>query len=161
MDIGSALSLSNPVYRNRLLVIISVTILAVVLNLAGLSYGIMVVLPHLFYIPIILAGYWYPRKGILFSLSIAVLYGLLAFSFPFTDPQGAITIYSRMTIFVIIGAVVSLLSSRLSESEHRAPRHHRVPSRCDLCHRSRGADHCLEPRHRRDDREKKGRDALP
>ena len=119
MDIGSALSLSQPVYRNRLIVIVAVTVLAFVMNLAGLAYGIMVVLPHLFYLPIILAGYWYPRKGIIFSLSIAILYGLLAFSFPFTDPEGAITIFSRMAIFVIIGAVVSILSSRLSESEHQ------------------------------------------
>jgi PAS domain S-box-containing protein len=119
MDIGSFTIISNPVHRNRFLVIIAVTVLTLLLNIVGFAYGIMVVLPHLFYLPIILAGYWYPRRGVLFSLSIAILYGVMAFSFPFSDPQGALTIYSRMGIFVIIGAVVSLLSSRLSESEHQ------------------------------------------
>jgi PAS domain S-box-containing protein len=119
MDIGSLSLISDPVQRNRLLVIVAATVLTFILNLVGMIYGITEVLPHLFYIPIILAGYWYPRKGIVFSLAIAILYGLLAFSFPISGPSSMIPIGSRMGILVIIGAVVSFLSSRLSESEHQ------------------------------------------
>jgi len=115
----SILTIFKPFHRTRFLVIIAVTIITFVLNLVSLVYGIMVVLPHLFYIPIILAGYWFPRKGIYFSLFIAILYGVLAFSFPIADLLDGLTICSQMGIFVIIGAVVSLLSSRLSESEQQ------------------------------------------
>jgi PAS domain S-box-containing protein len=119
MDLSCSVLLSNPVSRNRLLGITGVTVLTVILNLLGLIAGVTVVLPHLFYIPIILAGYWFPRKGIPFSVLIAVLYGVLVFSFPLAGTDAGIATLSRMVIFVVIGGVVSLLSLRLSESEQQ------------------------------------------
>lgn len=119
MDLGSKVTLSNPVYRNRLLALLSVTALTFALNLLGLLASITVVLPHLFYIPIIMAGYWFPRRGILFSVLIALLYGLLVISFPLAGAGESIATLSRMAIFVVIGVVVSLLSRRLFESEQQ------------------------------------------
>jgi PAS domain S-box-containing protein len=119
MDPASIVQFSSPASRNRLLAVTGITLLTFVLNLLGLIAGITVVLPHLFYLPIILAGYWFPKRGILFSVLVALLYGLLALSFPEGGPDVGIATISRMAIFVIIGGVVSLLSLRLSESEQQ------------------------------------------
>jgi PAS domain S-box-containing protein len=119
MDPASIVQFTSPVSRNRLLAVTGVTILTFVLNLLGLLAGITVVLPHLFYIPIILAGYWFPKRGILFSVMIALLYGIMVTSFPVAGTETGIATLSRMAIFVIIGGVVSFLSSRLSESEQQ------------------------------------------
>jgi hypothetical protein len=43
------------------------TIFAFVLNYYGLIRGVSVVTPHLFYLPIVIAGYWFPRRGIVFT----------------------------------------------------------------------------------------------
>jgi len=114
MDPGKMVPAKNPVFQNRFLILFCLTIFTIILNLTGLMAGITMVLPHLFYIPIILAGYWYPRRGIHFSVMIALVYGLLVFSFPSTSPDTVIATLSRMVIFVVIGGVVSLLSHRRS-----------------------------------------------
>ncbi len=38
--------------------------LAVIINLVGLLMGITVVIPHLLYIPVVLAAYRYPKWGL-------------------------------------------------------------------------------------------------
>lgn len=119
MDIRSISRIGDPVYQKRFLVTSIVTALALLLNILGLLYGITVVLPHLLYIPVLLAGYWFPRRGIVFSLAIALVYGAIAAVFLLADTQELLMVISRMAIIVIIGAVVTLLSRRLSESEHQ------------------------------------------
>ncbi len=53
------------------------TVASLLLNWYGLTVGITYVLPHLFYIPIILVSYYYPRRGILFTIALSALYGVL------------------------------------------------------------------------------------
>ncbi len=119
MDIQSVLCPTNPTYRKRFLITAAATVLAFVLNIIGLLYGITVVLPNLLYLPVILAGYWYPRRGILFSIIVGVLYGIIAFTFDIPGIPDILAIVSRMAIIVVIGAVVSLLSQKLTGSEQQ------------------------------------------
>ena len=88
-------------------------------NAAGLFFGIAGVLPHLMYLPIVLAAYWYPRRGTLFSLALAL--GYLAMTLPFAGSDGELVVaaLSRAAVFVAIGAVVSFLSCQLREQEGR------------------------------------------
>jgi PAS domain S-box-containing protein len=74
----------------------------------------------MFYFPIILASYWYPKKGLLFSVGIASAYGIMAFSLiPAVDPSLIIATAIRMAFFILIGGIVALLSLRLRESEQQ------------------------------------------
>jgi hypothetical protein len=50
-----------------------ITALVLILNGYGLLHGITNVLPHLFYIPIILTAYFFPRRGIQFSVVISAI----------------------------------------------------------------------------------------
>jgi PAS domain S-box-containing protein len=111
--------LSDPVQRNRLIVIGTALILALSANITALFSGITSVFPHLFYIPVLLAGYWYPRRGPVIALCIASLYGGTAFLMTPSDLFTTLSIISRGVVLVIIGVIVSLLAVRLRRSEQQ------------------------------------------
>jgi len=119
MNFGYLFDRTQPSRRNRFWILTGLTALVIAVNGITLGQGISIVFSHLFYFPIILAGYWYPRKGILFSLGIAVAYGTLALLFGPTEPFLEIMVASRCMIFIVVGAAVSLLSSHLRISEQQ------------------------------------------
>jgi PAS domain S-box-containing protein len=85
------------------------------LNLYGLAAGITVVLPHLFYFPIILASYYYPRYGVPFSVGVSIAYLALVFPLDAALPAVLLAAEARVLLFVAIAAVVSYLSWRLQQ----------------------------------------------
>jgi PAS domain S-box-containing protein len=117
MNASSFFKPTGPFTRNRLGIIALLTAVALAANLFGLIAGITVVFSHFFYLPVILAAYWYPRRGILFSACMAIAYGVMVFLAIPPDFQFMVTVVSRMAFFVVIGGVVSVLSSRLRRSE--------------------------------------------
>ncbi|ABN57363.1 MAG: ATP-binding protein [Methanoculleus horonobensis] len=103
----------------RLLLVAASVLVAFIANAAGLLAGVTIVLPHLLYLPIVLAAYWFPRRGILFSLALAL--GYLALALPFTGGEAGavVSALSRAVVFAAVGTVVSFLSLRLREQEER------------------------------------------
>ncbi|HIH03942.1 MAG TPA: PAS domain-containing protein [Methanoregulaceae archaeon] len=89
---------------------------ALLANFAGLLGGVTVVLPHLLYVPIALAGYWYPRRGPLIAAGIAATYGVMALAFA---PSEWLSIFARAVTLVAVGALIAYLSSRLAVEEER------------------------------------------
>lgn len=94
----------------------SSTAAALLANLAGFSADITVVFPHLFYIPIVLAGYWYPRRGPLLATGIAAVYAVPALAFA---PSMWLSIASRAVTLIAIGTLIAFLSRRLAAEEAR------------------------------------------
>jgi len=110
---------SSPFTRTRIISITLATVFALGVNIFGMIVGITVVISHAIYIPIILTGYWFPRRGLLFSTLVAVMYGtLIVLILPY-DLLLIISTASRMTFFIVVGGVVSFLSAKLRESEHQ------------------------------------------
>nr|WP_320160357.1 PAS domain S-box protein [uncultured Methanoregula sp.] len=98
------------------LLIAAITIVTLVLNGYGLMNGITNVLPHIFYVPIILAAYFFPRRGIFFSLIISAMYCILVYYFNPVIPGDLIPAGGRVIIFILIATVVSFLTIRVQES---------------------------------------------
>jgi PAS domain-containing protein/GNAT superfamily N-acetyltransferase len=119
MNIGFLFNSTQPLRRNRFWALAVLTLIVLAVNAITLNEGISVVFSHLLYFPIILAGYWYPRKGILFSVGIAVIYGITALLFGPQEMFIEISIVSRCIILIIVGTVVSYLSSHLRMSEQQ------------------------------------------
>ena len=90
--------------------------LTLIANLAGLLTGITVVLPHLLYIPIALAGYWYPRRGPLIAVGIAGAYAAMGLAL---TPSEWVSILARTVTLVAIGVLIAYLSRRLAAEEER------------------------------------------
>ena len=83
------------------------------------SIGFFIIVPHLFYIPIILVAYQYPKRAVPFVGALAAGYfaEVLLFS-----PGNGIEIVNallRIMVFFIVAIVISNLSSRLQVRESR------------------------------------------
>jgi PAS domain S-box-containing protein len=99
--------------------IITSTIIPIVISIYCLSRGIHDIFPHLFYIPIVLIAYAYPRKGIFGSVILGGIYLALVYSFayPSIDALGGAT--ARFFFLVAIGAVITLLVRRMRDEEEK------------------------------------------
>ncbi|MDD2787527.1 hypothetical protein [Methanoculleus sp.] len=123
MNAGNPLAVSFSGTRNRIAAIAVLTALTLGGNLLGLLLGApegLLPLPALpLSIPIILASYWYPRRGLLFSVCLAAAYAVTVLLLSPPDPLLPLTILPRAVFLILIGGVVALLSSRLRESEQQ------------------------------------------
>ncbi|HET6581126.1 MAG TPA: PAS domain S-box protein [Methanoregula sp.] len=88
---------------------------SLLLNWYGLTRNITNVLPHLLYIPIILTAYYYPRRGILFTVILSAIYGALVLGVGSPSPVVIVAALARVVVFLSIGAVVSFLSDRMQQ----------------------------------------------
>jgi PAS domain S-box-containing protein len=83
------------------------------LNMYGLLFGITNVLPHLFYIPILLAAYYYPRRGVLFAAGLSACYCAASFTVVTPTTVEMLSAIARSGVFIVIAGVVSYLSGRM------------------------------------------------
>jgi PAS domain S-box-containing protein len=106
----------DAVYKKPVLIpagIIISSAAILVLNAYGLEHGITYVLPHLFYLPIILTAYYYPRAGVLFAVILSAAYCAVSFSLVIPTTVELVSALARAGVFIIIAAVVSYLSGRM------------------------------------------------
>lgn len=100
-----------------LFIVINTTILALLINILSLNYGMSDVAPHLLYIPVVIAAYWYPSRGPVFAVIIAALYLGIVYFFV----QGAIpdVLAASIKCYVLIGVavVVSSLATHMRKNE--------------------------------------------
>lgn len=98
------------------LIVISAFI-AVVVNLVGLLNGISVVIPHLLYIPVVMAAYRYPKWGLLIAGCIGGSYLLIVFLIAGNSFSSLVESFIRTVVVVIIGWLIAWLSFRLRERQ--------------------------------------------
>src|SRR5208337_1044693 len=91
------------------------SILFLLINVYGLRLGITNVLPHLFYIPIILTAYYYPRRGVVFASVLAFCYCALSLTAATLAMPDILSAIARSGVFILIAAVVSFLSGRMHQ----------------------------------------------
>ena len=84
-----------------------------------LSTGIFIVFSHLFYIPIVLAGYCYPERCLAFTGALAAGYFAEVLFFSLGNDLEIANALVRIAIFFVVAVVVSNLSSRLKARESR------------------------------------------
>jgi len=97
--------------------IIATAVMALGANLAGLLAGVTVVLPHLLYIPVVIASYRYPRWGLPFSSLIGGIYLLMVITFEGAATMAAAEALIRVVVVMAIGGLVALLTLRLRGQE--------------------------------------------
>jgi PAS domain S-box-containing protein len=98
-------------------IILLTLIITLAANLYGLVFGISIVIPHLLYIPIILAAFFYPHRGVAFAVFVSMVYFLMvALLRPGTSPD-IISAAARCIVYVFIAIIVSWLSDRVNTRE--------------------------------------------
>jgi PAS domain S-box-containing protein len=92
-------------------------IAVLLLNVSGLLLGITAVFPHLLYLPVVLAAYRYPRRGLFFSLVIAVIYLLMVILIIGPLPGAIVEALIRGAMLVVVGGLIAFVTRRLREQE--------------------------------------------
>ena len=90
---------------------------ALLLNLVGLLFGISTAVPHILYIPVVLAAYRYPRWGAHIAGCIGVIYFLLVLFLRMGVWSTVGEAFVRVLVLVVIGWLIAYLTRRLREHE--------------------------------------------
>jgi PAS domain S-box-containing protein len=98
-------------------IIAATTVFAFIMIFTGLLYGITLAIPHLLYIPVVIAAYMYPRRGFLFATIVGILYISLVVSMTGYDLLVSLEAVARAVVIIVIGWVVAWLSRRARERE--------------------------------------------
>lgn len=99
------------------LLILSTLLMAFTATLYGLLNGISIVIPHLFYIPLILAAFFYPRHGARLAAVVSAAYLLAVAAITHADYTETVSAAGRCLVFLVIAIVVSFLSDRVAVRE--------------------------------------------
>lgn len=89
------------------------TILLAILTTICLTSNMQVLFTHLYYIPIILAAYWFGKRGVLYAAGLAVLYLWAVFAFSSVDSAIILAASGRALFFIGIALVIALLSTAI------------------------------------------------
>ena len=106
---------------SKLLIIGITTFGAIVFDISGQVNGASIFAPLLFFLPIILAAYWFPQKGVLYAVGIGILQLILVSQFTYPDlaPLTYATATASFYVLVAVSVVVSALSGNLKLQEAR------------------------------------------
>jgi len=103
----------------RLFIVAAACIGAVLSTIFSLTHGIFEVFPFLYILPIILVVYFFPKRAVLFSLGISLVYIGLIYLFGFTNPSLIATATAWFAIFITVGVVSSSYANKLLEERTR------------------------------------------
>jgi PAS domain S-box-containing protein len=110
------------VHKSRIFwpVTIGLTVLiAIYSTIYSLTHGIHEVFPFLYFLPIILFVYFYPHRGVVFSLIISTIYMLLVYYFGIFNPVLVAVSTAWFVIFITIGVVTSSFAEGLRTEERK------------------------------------------
>ncbi|NYT21569.1 MAG: PAS domain-containing protein [Methanomicrobiales archaeon] len=97
--------------------IIGAAVCALGINLTGLLVGITIVLPHLLYVPVVIAAYRYPKQGLLFAGCIGVIYVLMVLAVAGMVSLTVAEAVIRALVLIAIGGLIAALTLRLRNQE--------------------------------------------
>jgi PAS domain S-box-containing protein len=103
----------------QLLIVAAASIAAVLTTIFSLLNGIVNVFPFHYILPIILVVYFYPDRGVLFSLGLGLMYISLIYLLGNADPTLIAIASAWFAIFITIGVVASSYAIRLREERAR------------------------------------------
>ena len=79
--------------------------------------NVTVVYPHLFYIPIMLAGVWYRKKAIYIALFLSAVYMLVTYPLWVLDPDLSVSVLERSAILVVVAYIIGFVSEKRAQVE--------------------------------------------
>jgi PAS domain S-box-containing protein len=103
----------------QLFIIAAACIGAILTTVFSLTHGITEVFPFLYILPIILVVYFYPKRAVLFSLCISLMFISLIFLLASRNTNLMVIATAWFAIFMTIGVVASSYANRLLEEKHR------------------------------------------
>lgn len=95
--------------RFPLIAVIVTAALCIVISIICLASGIFIIFQNLFYVPIILACFYFTRRGFFFSILLSIVYFLLVFLFS-REPVILFEALVRVASFILVAGIVTVLA---------------------------------------------------
>jgi PAS domain S-box-containing protein len=105
------------IFGSWFFIIVSITVIIILVNIFSLSHGMTEVAGGLFFIPVVITAYWYPKKGMLFAFLITIIYLPMIYFLMNGSAPDLVNGMFKAVIMVGIAAVVSTLALNLQKSE--------------------------------------------
>jgi PAS domain S-box-containing protein len=99
----------------KLAVLSILTLFIVLLTFFSLKNNIQIVFTHAYYVPIIVAAYWYDKRGIVFSVVLSAFYLGAVYFFSPADATVLVAAVWRAVVFIGISFVIAILSNTIRE----------------------------------------------
>jgi PAS domain S-box-containing protein len=103
----------------QLFIIAAACIGAILTTVFSLTHNITEVFPFLYILPIILVVYFYPKRAVLFTLCISLMYISLIFLLASHNTNLMVIATGWFAIFMTIGVVASSYANNLLEEKYR------------------------------------------
>jgi PAS domain S-box-containing protein len=103
----------------QLFILAAASIGAVLTTIFSLTHGIFEVFSFLYILPIILCVYFYPRRAVLFTLAISLMYIGLIYLLGFANHIMIAVATAWFAIFMTIGIVASSYATRMLDEQVR------------------------------------------
>jgi len=92
------------------MLILGSSAIAIAISLYLLNSGLYVIFQNFFYLPIVLACFFYAQRGFVFSVVLSCLYVVMLFSFT-QDLEHVIGALIRFILFIFVAAVIAALAA--------------------------------------------------
>jgi PAS domain S-box-containing protein len=106
----------NLKHRLPLIAVIFTSVLCIAISIFSLKSGQFIVFQNLFYIPIVIACFYYAKKGLAISVALSCSYFFLIIAFT-NDPMIIRDAVIRVIIFIFVAAVISALAIAHTRAE--------------------------------------------
>ncbi|MDO9033737.1 MAG: PAS domain-containing protein, partial [Methanoregula sp.] len=103
----------------RFCVIISLVICCTFITAFSFSRSIEFVSYQLFFIPIIYAAYFYPKRGLLVALICGLAYQAIGYYYRYPEYGALIEVTSEAILFIIIACLIAYFIEKIRSSETR------------------------------------------
>ena len=103
----------------RLCVITSLAVCCTLITALSFSRSIDFISYQLFFIPIIYAAYFYPKRGLLVALICGVAYQAVAYYYRYPGFGALIAVTSEAILFVVIACLIAYFIEKIRTGEAR------------------------------------------
>lgn len=106
----------------KLAVLAILTLFVAFLTFLFLKNNIQIVFTHVYYIPIIIAAYWFEKRGILFAGVLSAFYLGAVYIFSPADATVLVSAVWRTVVFIGISIVIAILALTIREKNDEIAR---------------------------------------
>ena len=103
----------------KLGVLATLTFFIAILTVFCLANNIQIVFTHVYYVPIILAAYWFDRKGVLYTIILSAFYLGAVYIFGLHDMQVILAAVARVVVFIGISLVIAIFSITIHRQQEK------------------------------------------
>ncbi len=109
-DLQSKEGVFSPATSLPLIALVITSLLSIVVSIMALRSGTYIIFQNLFYLPIIIACYYYKKTGFIVAIALALIYFILTAAYT-SDSSIILNAIIRAIIFITIGAIVAGMSA--------------------------------------------------